>query len=131
MMVLFEKHYIGNIMDRALRLKVAELLDMTEVTTRRHENAERPYIRFFEKYFTAADLDEFISSGKISRFEDTIVAIHKADNKEFNADEKFDKDRKLPPFVHKFGGAYLNAISNGKQDEFEEATMRAAFSVLF
>ena len=48
---------------------IEKFYDTTEATYYRHKKQNRPVIKFIEKYFTDDDLEEFLTTGKVSRLE--------------------------------------------------------------
>ena len=48
---------------------IARLFEMTPQGIGKWKKEKRPIINFIEKYFTDKDIEEFLSAGKIDRFE--------------------------------------------------------------
>jgi len=48
---------------------IAKILDVTLKSVYNYKKENRPVVTLFEKYFTQNDLEEFLSTGKISKYE--------------------------------------------------------------
>jgi hypothetical protein len=56
-----------------------QLLDVSRNTYYVHKRENRPIVALLEKYFTKEELEEFLKSGKISRFEHDVVYTNDLD----------------------------------------------------
>lgn len=56
-----------------MKKAILKLLDVSDKTFYNWKNEKRPIIRLFEKYFTKEDLEEFLETEKITKFESQIT----------------------------------------------------------
>lgn len=56
-----------------MKKAILKLLDVSDKTFYNWKKEKRPIIRLFEKYFTKEDLEEFLETEKITKFESQIT----------------------------------------------------------
>ncbi len=56
-----------------MKKAILKLLDVSDKTFYNWRKEKRPIIKLFEKYFTKEDLEEFLETEKISKFESQIT----------------------------------------------------------
>lgn len=72
---------------------VEKFYETTEATYYRHKKQNRPVIEFIEKYFTDADLEEFLATGSLQRLEnkeDNYLSFMFIDYVKYNQKEKIE-----------------------------------------
>lgn len=82
--------------------KIAELIGNNDKTIYRWKKEGRPIINLLEKYFTKENLEEFLSTGKIDKFEYTGSYLQNLEMKCFDIYGKFGEIRirtKYPSLV--------------------------------
>ncbi len=73
--------------------KIAELIGNNDKTIYRWKKEGRPIINLLEKYFTKENLEEFLSTGKIDKFEYTDSYLQNLEMKCFNIHGRFEEIR--------------------------------------
>lgn len=73
---------------------IEKFYETTEATYYRHKKQNRPVIEFIEKYFTEDDLEEFLTTGKMTKLEekeDSYLTFMLIDYVKYNLKDKLNK----------------------------------------